>query len=519
MSALSSRLALLDPPVDSLAAPRRSRVVRWSDVAFKSGVVLACGLILILAWFFHSGRQAVELLMASTTGRGLLYAGGIYGSLTTVWTFWRLYLAIRYRPFPVVEDDKLPKITVIVPAYNEGALVGETLHHIAQADYPRDRLEIIAVDDGSEDDTWFHMEAAARELGGLVTAIRCPQNRGKRWALHEGFRRGTGSIFVTVDSDSLIARDSLKALVSPMVPDRRIGGVAGSVRVLNRAGGLIPRMMAVRYVMTFDYKRAAQSMMGGGAVLCCAGALAAYRRSAVMPVLDEWLHQTFRGGPARAGEDHAMTNFILRQGYRVCYQRSAQVETKTPTTYAGLCKMFLRWGRSNVRETLHTGQYVFSRFRDAGLWSIRFNYLMCAVGLVLPYFFLLSVILLSILLPTIFGLKLLASCVVGSSFTVLFFLVRERQSDALYGVPYGFYSTFLLWWIWPYALLTCHKSVWMTRTATHAADPADSRLHPGGGRTLPQPALDLRGLGPQRGLLAAGVCHRLSPGNSSDRLA
>ena len=512
MSALPGPLALLDPPLDPVASSTRRRAFKWSDLAFKSCVVATSGFILVLAWWFHSGRDAMQLMMASTTGRGLLYAGGLYGSLSTIWTFWRLYLAIRYRPFPVVEDHCLPRITVVVPAYNEGRLVGETIRHIAKADYPRHLLEIIAVDDGSDDDTWTHIEAAARQLGDVVSTVRCPRNRGKRWALYEGFRRGSGSVYVTVDSDSLIARDSLKALVSPLVLDPRIGGVAGNVRVLNRDEGLIPRMMAVRYVMTFDYKRAAQSMMGGGAVLCCAGALAAYRRSAVEPVLDRWLHQTFRGSPARAGEDHAMTNFILGQGYKVCYQRTARVETKTPITYTGLCKMFLRWGRSNVRETVHTGRYVFTRFRDAGLWGIRFNYLMCAVGLILPYFFLVSAILLSIFLPTVFGLKLLASCVIGSSFTVLFFLARERRSDALYGVPYGFYSTFLLWWIWPYALLTCNKSIWLTRTAATRKTDSPRRPQPGRtGSTPPQPALDLRGLTPQHGLLAAGICHRAPP--------
>jgi hyaluronan synthase len=411
----------------------------------------------------------MEILWSEPVSRATLVAGMLYGGLSMVWCFWRLWLAIRYRPYPVVEEHRLPSITVIVPAFNEGPLVGETLRCLAGADYPRGRLKIIVVDDGSTDDTWSHIEAAANDIGTIVTPIHCPTNRGKRWALWEGFRRGKGEVFVTVDSDSLIEPTALRELVSPMVHNKSIGAVAGNVRVLNRQRGLIPRMIAVRYVMTFDYKRAAQSMMGGGAVLCCAGALAAYRSSAVAQVLDRWLHQTFRGGPARAGEDHAMTNFILSRGYKVCYQRTARVRTSTPSTYANLCKMFLRWGRSNVRETVHTGRYVFTRFRKERKLGIRFNFLMGAMGLILPYPFLVAAILLALFLPAIFGLKLLAACVYGSLFTILFCLVRERSSEAVFGLPYAFYSTFLLWWIWPYALLTCHKSVWLTRTACVAS--------------------------------------------------
>jgi hyaluronan synthase len=468
MSIFSAHAALWRPLAQASRSPRGRQAVDVGDLLIKAGIVLAGALILVVAYRLAPWQEARDILLYSSTGRAMAYAGAIYGSFSAVWTFWRLYLAIRYRPVPTVEESRLPAITVIVPAYNEGALVGQTLRHLAAADYPADRMQIIVVDDGSEDDTWSHIESAAEEIGPRISAIRCPTNRGKRWALWEGFRRATGEIFVTVDSDSLIARDALPALVSPLVEDASVGAVAGKVAALNLDGGLIPRMLNMRYVMTFDYKRAAQSKMGGGMVLCCAGALAAYRRTAVMPILDKWLHQTFRGGPARAGEDHAMTNFILRQGHKVRYQRSARVVTNSPTKFTGLCKMFLRWGRSNIRESIHTGRYIFTSFRPERKIGIRFNYLMGALGLFLPYPFLICALVLGLFLPSIFGLKLLASCVVGSLLSIVFCALRERTSEALFMVPYSFYSTFLLWWIWPYALLTCQKSVWMTRTTKHA---------------------------------------------------
>ncbi len=446
--------------------------LNWLDLAGKGAIVLASVVVVWIGVASGSVQKAAQILWDSAPGRVLLISGSIYGAFSTVWTFWRLWLAIRYRPLPMVEERRLPRITVIVPAFNEGALVAETLRCLARARYPREKMEIIVVDDGSTDDTWYHITAAVREIGSLITPVRCPMNRGKRWALWEGFRRGSGKIFVTVDSDSLVAPDALAAVVSPLVLDKRIGAVAGSVRVLNRAAGVIPRMLAVRYVMTFDYKRAAQSMMGGGAVLCCAGALAAYRKRAVKPVLHDWLHQTFRGSPARAGEDHAMTNFILGQGFKVCYQRTARVQTQSPTTYVGLCKMFLRWGRSNIRETVHTNRYVWTDFREEGKWGIRFNFVMIAVGLLLPYLYLATAFGLSLVYPSVFGIKLLTMCVTVSLFSLVFFAARERNAEALYAIPYGFYSTVLLWWIWPYAMLTCHKSVWLTRQAQHAEPPS-----------------------------------------------
>lgn len=157
------------------------------------------------------------------------------------------------------------------------------------------------VDDGSRDDTWRHIQRAAKRHPKLVTALRLPRNMGKRHALAEGFRRASGEVLVTIDSDSVIEPGALLALAGPF-REARVGAVAGKVTVLNRRHGLIPRMLAVRFILSFDFLRAVQSTYG--TVYCCPGALSAYRASAVRALLDRWLNQTFLdlGAPtARTG--------------------------------------------------------------------------------------------------------------------------------------------------------------------------------------------------------------------------
>jgi hyaluronan synthase len=141
-------------------------------------------------------------------------------------------------------------------------------------------LEIFVVDDGSKDDTWLHIQAAAKNYPSLVTPLRFSGNRGKRAALEAGFRRAHGEIVVTIDSDSVIARDTLLAITGPF-RDPKVGAVAGKVVVYNRSQGVIPRMLQVRYVLSFDFLRAVQSSYG--TVYCCPGALAGYRKSVVHP--------------------------------------------------------------------------------------------------------------------------------------------------------------------------------------------------------------------------------------------
>jgi hyaluronan synthase len=238
----------------------------------------------------------------------------------------RIWFAWHYRPYKPVCDKKLPSVTVIIPAYNEGAQVLHTVRSVVASEYPPEKMQINCVDDGSKDDTWEWMQRAKKEFPHRVKLIRQPFNSGKRLALREGFINGKGSVFVTIDSDSEILPDTLRHMVSPFVLDPRVGGVAGNVRVLNTAESPIPKMLEVSFAYAFDFIRSGQSVYGG--VFCTPGALSAYRADVVRANLSTWINQTFMGKRATIGEDRALTNLILRMGYRVVYQRKAIVNTK-----------------------------------------------------------------------------------------------------------------------------------------------------------------------------------------------
>lgn len=370
----------------------------------------------------------------------------------------RAALWYRYRPVLAPSDDALPTLTVIIPAYNEGRMVMRSIDSVASARYPADRLEIIVVDDGSKDDTWQYMEEAAARHPGLVRTVRFAQNRGKRAALAAGFRQASGVIAVTIDSDSIIEADTLRAMVAPF-NNSRVGAVAGRVSVLNRAEGYIPAMLHVRYAMSFDFLRAAQSVYGS--VYCCPGALAAYRMSVVREVLDRWLGQRFLGSDCTIGEDRAMTNFILAEKFDVVYQRNAVVHTLAPTSYRGLCKMFLRWDRSYIREEFRLARLLARRPLLPALF-IGLDVFTSNVGFVFAYIALFPSLLIIAQAPHL-AAYLLLGIGMGASFNALYFLRSERSWRCLYGIAYGYYAAFALAWILPYAALTVRSRGWLTR--------------------------------------------------------
>jgi hyaluronan synthase len=375
-----------------------------------------------------------------------------------------LCLYFRYKPVKSVTDEKLPTCTVIVPAYNEGKLVWDTLMSLAASKYPVSKLEILAIDDGSKDDTWYWMQKAKEKLGDRLSIYQQPENKGKRHALYRGFNLGTGEIFVTVDSDSVVKTDTLRNLVSPLVTNKNCGAVAGNVRVLNNNQSIIPKMLNVSFVLSFEFIRSAESALGS--VFCTPGALAAYRRTAVFACLKQWINQTFMGQPSDIGEDRAMTNMIMKQGYHILFQRNAYVLTNVPEKYTGLYKMFIRWGRSNVRENIMMANFVFKKFRKQSKLGTRILFLNQWMSIIMSYPFILLMVFLIISHPILFLSSTLLGILVMSSFPVLFYAKRYSLVESFYAYSYSILYTFGLFWITPYAIATASKRGWLTRELT-----------------------------------------------------
>ncbi|SDR71285.1 glycosyltransferase family 2 protein [Gramella sp. MAR_2010_147] len=395
---------------------------------------------------------------------GLLF----FSALTALFFFkvgfflYNLYLYFRYKPIEGVSDENLPTCTVIVPAYNEGKQVWATLMSLAEGDYPAEKLELLAIDDGSKDDTWYWMQKAKEVLGDRLSIYQQPVNKGKRHALYRGFNLGKGEIFVTVDSDSVVAKDTLRNLVSPFVVNEKCGAVAGNIRVLNNEEkALLPKMLDVSFVLSFEFVRSAESSLES--VFCTPGALAAYRSEAVFNCLPEWINQTFMGNPSDIGEDRAMTNMILKQGYHVLFQRNAYAYTNVPEKYTGLYKMFIRWGRSNVRENLAMSRYVFTNFREGSKTGTRILFINQILKLVMSYPFVFFMFFLIFTHPLLFISSTLLSILVWSSFPVLFYAKRYKLSESFWAYSYSILYTFGLFWITPYAIATASRRGWLTR--------------------------------------------------------
>ena len=438
----------------SLPAPLRDG---WDVLILAT---IGCGLLFLL-WLTVATPLMDPLTSAMRGGRWgtvLVRPTVIWIAMGTLLLVMRTVMWTRYRPWPAAHEADAPSLTVVIPAYNEGHMVEKSIESVAAARYPRERLEILAIDDGSTDDTWTHIERAAARHPGLVTALRMPRNGGKRAALAAGCRAARGEILVTIDSDSVIEPASLLAIAGPF-RDPRIGAVAGKVAVYNRVGSVLARMLHVRFILSFDFLRSAQSTFR--TVYCCPGALSAYRTAVVRELLERWEKQRFLGVQCTYGEDRALTNLFFEHGYDAVYQRTAVVHTVVPETYSKLCKMYLRWNRSFVREELRFARIVWGRPAGQGFMALVDTSI---TNLRYPVAYVSIAFWLSQAAHDPASLvRMLVAIGVVSTFYMLYYLRSERSWDFLYGILYGYFSFFALSWIFPYAVLTVRARGWLTR--------------------------------------------------------
>jgi hyaluronan synthase len=146
-----------------------------------------------------------------------------------------------------------------------------------------------------------------------------------------------------------------------------VGAVVGHAEVRNSKVNWMTKMQQVRYFSAFRVIKGTESMLSG-TVTCASGCCAAYRRSVVLPFLNEWEFQTFLGRPATFGDDRALTNRILAR-HRVVYQESARAETMVPENPRVFFRQQLRWKKSWLRESMQVVRYFWRKNPIAALFT------------------------------------------------------------------------------------------------------------------------------------------------------
>jgi len=376
---------------------------------------------------------------------------GTYSILITFYILSRFLIA--YFRIPPEENGYEPSISFVIPAKNEEKVIFETIARIYQSNYPRHKFEVIAINDGSTDETLREMLRAKR-IYPLLKIVNWKKNKGKRYGMATGILRAKNEIVIFVDSDSFIDSNSVRPLVKYFV-NKSVGAVAGHADVYNANNNFLTKMQAVRYYISFRIYKSAESVFG--CVTCCSGCYSAYRREYVLEYLDQWLNQKFLGASCTYGDDRSLTNFLLRK-YKIVYAEEAKAYTIVPDNLKQYFRQQLRWKKSWTRETLRA---CFFMWKKNPIAAFSFY-----LGFILPFAAPIVVFRALIWYPMIFYqipiYYLMGIFMMNFFYGVYYYLKTHKKFWFVGSMLVLFYGIILIAQM-PYAVLTIRDPKWGTR--------------------------------------------------------
>jgi len=253
-------------------------------------------------------------------------------------------------------EDYEPRVAFIIPCKNEEKDIGNAVIQCYQINYPREKVEVIVVNDGSTDRTALILKELQKFYPSLKV-IDWP-NQGKRWAMAAGFQVSKAEIIIQLDSDSEVDPLTFRELIAPF-RNPRVGAVCANGVPKNADQNIITRMQTAYYFMSFQILKAAESTFD--TVFCCSGCCSAYRKSSVMPILYEWLSESFLGLPVTWGDDRALTSWLLKRGEKTVYSSQALAYTVVPNNWRQLMKQQLRWKKSWIINAFLTSRFIWKK--------------------------------------------------------------------------------------------------------------------------------------------------------------
>ena len=244
-----------------------------------------------------------------------------------------------------------PKISIIIPAYNEEHNIARCLDSILASNYPKNKLELLVIDDGSKDKTL--KIAKAYEKQGPITVFH-KKNSGKANSLNYGIKRATGDIIATLDADSYVLPDTIRKML-PHFNEEAVVAVTAAVKT-EPPKNFIQELQKVEYIYTLFSRRVLCFL---DAVHVTPGPFSMFRR---------WVFDEIGGfDPDNILEDQEIAMRIQSYNYKIRSSLDASVYTEVPKSFMGLLNQRTRWHRGGLHNAAKYTKLIGPKYGDLGI--------------------------------------------------------------------------------------------------------------------------------------------------------
>ncbi len=254
------------------------------------------------------------------------------------------------------ELETYPRVTIVVPCWNEETTIEKTVLSLLNLNYPKDKLNIFLVDDGSTDNTF---EVLKKFTNYENISVFRKENGGKHTVLNFGLENSDSEFFGCLDADSYAHPDSLARIMTYFANDKDAMAVAPSV-VVHNTTNVIQEAQKAEYHMGVYTKK----MLGFlGAINVTPGPLTIFRKK-VFEDLGPYRH-------AHNTEDMEIAYRMQRNGYKIEHCNDAYVYTNTPNTVKKLYRQRLRWIYGFINNTIDYRDVLFkSKYGNFALFTL-----------------------------------------------------------------------------------------------------------------------------------------------------
>ncbi len=274
--------------------------------------------------------------------------------------FFSLFSTIFFLTTYIEENDdqkeekpkKYPKISVIIPAYNESKNIIKSIKSVLKVDYPKNKVEIIVVDDGSKDDTYKQSKKIRRKRVKVFTK----NHAGKAAAVNYGIKKSSGEIVMILDADTFPEKDCFKNIIGNF-KDPKVMAVLPLLKIW-KPKNLIEKCQLIEYTIMALIKKTF-SFMGS---MNCTPAGAFIRKS--------FLDKYGLFDVTTVTEDFEMGMRIQSKHYQIVQSFKSKVYTKVPKNVKKLIRQRVRWNYGTL-ENIFKYKYMLSpEYGDLGLFFL-----------------------------------------------------------------------------------------------------------------------------------------------------
>ena len=268
--------------------------------------------------------------------------------------FWLLVLLEnkpRRRPTIL---EKLPFVSIVIPAYNEEKKLRPTIESVLKLDYPKEKYEIIVINDGSRDNTEKTSREIIKEYKDFNIRLFSQKNKGKGAALNNGLRRSKGEYFICLDADSYVSKDALRKILPHFT--NNVAAVLPLLKV-SRPKTILQKMQWLEYLVNMFYKELMSKL---DCVHVAPGPFSVYKKSILQKVggFDE----------NNLTEDLEISLRLQKHNYRIVQLLNTDVYTIAPSNFKELYKQRNRWYKGSVLNAITYRKMMFNRnYGDFGI--------------------------------------------------------------------------------------------------------------------------------------------------------